>query len=209
MGFLNNLFGKKQPDATPGKPESAIGMNNPFTSDAVVKGEMIQFKCPTCPNTVSVALQQIDLIIGVSVLCPRCKNVAHVPGVYKTTPSSPGMKISGSVRVPISQFSDWFYAHPYITALIKSGQSELLYDYGLWGFCAACYHQFPATVLWSVSIAQRAGGFVFGAQTPESARDMNALIAGHCSHCQHRELIVVAAEIPDYVRDVILKKKST
>jgi hypothetical protein len=207
MDFLRNLFGKKQPDEMTSNMEITIGAINPFTTEAVLKAGTILFKCPTCPNTVSVTLQQIDPIIGVSVACSSCKNICHVPGGYKTQLNPPELKITGSVRVPIAKYADWYYGHPYIKSLIRSSQSDLLFDYGLWAFCGACYHQFPATVLWGLSSAQRAGGFVFNARTSSSAKDMNALVAGHCSHCRHKELIVVVAEIPDYVRNVITSNK--
>lgn len=186
---------------------------NPFTTDSVLKAGKILFKCPTCPNTVSVTLQQIDPIIGVNVICSGCKNISHVPGGYKAEPKPPGMRITGSVRVPIAKFSDWYFEHPVISSLIKSGQSDLLHDHGLWAFCGVCYHQFPATVLCSFSIAwsaaQRgAGGYMFFANTPDSAKDMDALRSGHCSHCKHNNLIVIATEIPDYVRNVITRSKN-
>jgi hypothetical protein len=206
MDFLNNLFGKKHPVATTSNKEIPAVIVNPITSEAVVKAGTLLFKCPTCSNKVSVPMRQIDPIIGVSVVCTRCKNISHVPGIYKTEPKPAGMSITGSIRVPITKFPNLYFEHPLIQSLIKSGQSDLLFDYGLWAFCGACYHQFPARVLWAFSIADRAGGFVFNAQTPDSARDMNALRDGHCSHCQHQNLIVVVTEIPDYVRKVIASK---
>jgi hypothetical protein len=208
MDFLRNLFGNKQPAATSSSKGSTAATVNPFTTDVVIKSGILLFKCPTCPNTTSVTLQQIDPIIGVSVACSSCKNISHVPGIYKTEPKPPGMKITGSVRVPIAKFADLYFEHPLIQSLINSGQSDLLFDYGLWAFCGACYHQFPATVLWAFSMAHRTGGFVFNARTPDSAIDMNALRDGHCSHCQHKNLIVVVTEIPDYVRNVIMSKKN-
>ena len=207
MGFLRNLFGNKHPAATPVAAEITIGAANPFTAAAVHQAGRIQFQCPTCSNTVTATLQQIDPLIGVNVACPNCKNISHVPGRYKTEPSAPELKITGSVRVPIASYADWYYGHPYVKSLIRSSQSDLLFDYGLWAFCSACYHQFPATVLWGLASAQRAGGFVFNARTPDSAKDLNALAAGHCSHCRNTELLVLVAEIPDYVRNVILARQ--
>ena len=178
----------------------------PFTTDVILKAGTIEFLCPTCYNTVSVTLQQIDPIVGVNAACSKCKNICHVPGIYKTNPNPFGSWITGSIQIPIAKFSDWYFENPFINALIKSGQPDLLFDYGLWAFCGACYHQFPATVLCSFAVAQRAGGFIFNARTPGSAKDMEALRAGHCSHCRHTNLIVVVVEIPDYVRNVIKSK---
>ena len=211
MGFLRNLFDKKQAAAAPRTKKVTSASVNPFTTDTVLEAGITLFRCPTCPNTVSVAQQKIDQIIGVSVLCSSCKNVCHVPGCYRTDPKPPGMRITGSVRVPIARFGDWYYEHPVIASLIKNSQSDLLFNYGLWAFCGSCYHQFLPTVLNYFAMAQISffsnpdwkGEFTFNARTPAAAADMDALRAGHCPQCQHNELIVVVTEIPDYVRDVI------
>jgi hypothetical protein len=205
MGIFSNLFGEKRKAEAPGNNEVATAGSNPFTSKAAVRGGTIFFKCPTCPNSLSTSLQQIDPIIGVNVACQSCKNISHVPGAYKTKANPPGMRITGGVRVPVSQFADWYFRNPIIEGLIKSGQTDLLNNHGLWAFCSTCYHQFPATVLCYFAIASRAGGLMFNARTPDSARDMEALRAGHCSQCQNTNLIVVATEIPDYVREVIAR----
>jgi hypothetical protein len=205
MGLFNNLFGEKKPAEITEINEITAAGRNPFTTLATLKGGSISFKCPTCPNTLNASLQQIDPIIGINVACQECKNISHVPGAYKTKANPQGMRITGGVRVPVSQFADWYFGHPLIQGLIKSGQSDLLYNYGLWAFCSACYHQFPATVLGYFAIASRAGGLMFNARTPDSARDMEALRAGHCSQCQSTNLIVLATEIPGYVREVIAR----
>jgi hypothetical protein len=207
MTFLRNLFDKKKPTTTPSNKETAAATVNPFTTDVVIKSGTLLFKCPTCPNILSATLHQIDPIIGVSLACSSCRNISHVPGIYKTEPKTPGMKITGSVRVLISKFADFYFEHPLISSLIDSGQSDLLFDYGLWAFCSACYHQFPATVLWAFSMVHRTGGFIFNAQTPDSTIDMKALRDGHCSHCQNKNLIVVVTDVPDHVRNVILSKR--
>lgn len=192
-----------------------VESNNPFTADAVIKSGTLLFKCPTCTNTISVTLQRIDPIVGVSVLCSSCKNISHVPGMYKTEPKPAGMRITGGVRVPIAKFSDWYYEHPYIASLIKNRQSDLLFDYGLWAFCNTCHHQYSSTVLNSFAMAQVTyfsdpnftGNFVFNAQTPESANDMVALRSGYCSHCQDKNLVAIVAEIPDFVETIITSKR--
>jgi len=211
MDFLRNLFGNKRPAAEPSKEITAAGVN-PFTTDVIIKSGTLLFKCPTCTSAVSVTLQQIDPIIGVSVLCSSCKNISHVPGIYKTESKPAGMRITGSVRVPVGKFSDLYYEHPLIKSLIESHQSDFLNDYGLWAFCSACYHQYPSTVLTSLAMyqpmAQRgAGGLTFMANTSASAQDMNALLAGHCSQCTNKNLIVVVSEIPEYVSNVISSKR--
>jgi hypothetical protein len=213
MGFLNRIFSKKQQLQTPNRDEMAIV--GAFATDVVYREEKAFFKCPSCQDTMSISQLQIDPIIGVNVACSSCKNIAHVPGGYKMDPPLVGLRIAGSVRVPIAKFGDWYYAHPLIASLIKSGQSDLLFDYGLWAFCSVCYHQFHATVLSYFAMAQATyfsnpgstGGFIFNARTPESAKDMEALRAGHCPHCQNENLIVIIAEIPDYVRTILISSR--
>jgi hypothetical protein len=207
MGFLSNIFGEKKPVNSAENNLISTTGENPFTAEGIQNAGAFFFKCPTCSNTLSTSLLQIDPIIGVNVACPQCKNISHVPGAYKTWANPSGMKITGGVRVPVSQFGEWYFGHPLIQGLIKTGQSDLLYNHGLWAFCSTCYHQFPATVLSTFAIASRAGGLVFNARTPDSARDMDALRAGYCPQCQNTTLIVIAAEIPVYVRDVISQTK--
>jgi phage FluMu protein Com len=205
MGFFSNLFGEKKPVNSAENNGVSMAGENPFTGSGVQKTGSLIFKCPTCSNMLSASLIQIDPIIGIHVACPQCKNISHVPGAYKAKANPTGMRITGGVRVAVSQFGEWYFGHPLIQGLIKSGQSDLLYNHGLWAFCGACYHQFPATVLCSFAIACRASGFVFNARTPESARDMEALRAGHCPQCRNSNLIAIATEIPGYVRNAIAK----
>jgi hypothetical protein len=180
---------------------------NPSSTEVFFRAGELTFKCPTCPSAVFVTRQQIDPVIGINVVCPGCRNVSHVPGGYKTEPNPIGLKITAGVQVPIARFADWYFEHPLISSLVKSGQSDLLNEYGLWGFCAGCYHQFPATTLGMLPVAQRAGGFVFTARTPDSAKDMDSLRAGHCSSCTNKNLIVVVTDIPDYVRTTIVEHR--
>jgi len=181
---------------------------NPFSTEAAFEAEDLVFKCPTCHATMRVALTMIKQITGVNVICDKCKNVAHVPGGYKTNPKPVGLKITGSVRVAIAKFGDWYYSHPVINSLIKARQSDLLSDYGLWGFCGGCYHEYQRTVLYILPFVQGSGGVSFGARTPESAKDFNSLASGHCPSCGNDSLIVIVAEIPDYVRSAIESERS-
>lgn len=249
MDIIHNLFRKNDQEC-----QIPISTSTPFATDAVLIAGVIQFKCPTCPGTVSVALEKIDPIIGINIACPGCKGISHVPGVYKiedqktiilcencsqklrvpftepakelvvtcpkcrhefayhAEPKLPNNKICGSVRVPIANFSDLYYEHPIITSLISKGDSDILNDYGLWAFCAKCNYQFPSHLLTTLAInqsmAKRGGGeMLFMANSSQSAKDMNALRAGHCSRCNHKDLIVVVTVIPDRVRTAVQSKK--
>jgi hypothetical protein len=191
----SDLPGEGQAAHTPGQEPV-----NPFSTDAVIQGGELRFQCPTCPGGVAVDLGPMDPITGVNAVCPNCRNVSHVPGGYRAGQKPAGLRIWGGVKVPIARFGDWYAAHPLVASLVESGQSDILNDYGLWAFCASCYHQVPATVLTSLPMAQRASGFVFTARTPGSARDMESLVSGRCPSCGHGELIAIVADIPDYVR---------
>jgi hypothetical protein len=198
--------------ASPGRSEVPSTAVNQFTPDVVRKDGKLHFKCPTCSTTVIVSPQNIDPIIGVNVACSSCKNISHVPGGFKAESAPAGLRIAWGVRIPIAKFSDWYYENPVITSLIQKGQSDLLNDYGLWAFCGACYYQYPKTILTSLATSQsmaqrRAGGFEFSASTSGSAKDMEALRSGYCPQCGGKELIVIASEIPEYVRKVITKSK--
>ncbi len=182
---------------------SKIVNTNPTATDATFEGRSLVFKCPTCKGTNRIALSDIKPMIGVFVLCETCKNVSHVPSEYSTTPKPTGLEITGSLPVSISKFGDWYFSHPLIDVLIKAGQSNLLADYGLWAFCANCYHQYEKTVLPSFPIMHGVGSGLYLTRTAESTQDMNALLSGHCPSCSHDILLVIVAKIPEYVRNAI------
>lgn len=188
---------------------------NPFATEAFfdIESEELVFKCPSCSSAVRTSLNQIDPLVGVHVACPGCRNIAHVLGSYKvkleSVPSKITGKITGGVSVAIAHFSEWYFGHPQVDSLIKAGQSDLLIDYGLWAFCAGCYHQYTATALIPFILTQRARGLVFMARTPESAKDMQSLTSERCLRCSHKDLIVIVTEIPGYVCNALLAKRKT
>jgi hypothetical protein len=177
--------------------------NSQITSANFFSNGKLVFKCPNCGLDMSVKALEIAPVAGSFVLCKNCKNIAHVPSGYQTDANPVDLKITGSVQVPMSKFADWYFENPLIVSLIESGLSDFLTDYGLWAFCSKCYHQYKSTVLVSLPISQRAGGFFFNANSAESADDMNSLRSGHCPSCGNDYLLVIAAEIPDYVRGAI------
>lgn len=145
---------------------------------------------------------------GKPVTCPKCRH--EFP--YQAIPEFPKTKITGSIRVSITGFSDLYYAHPWITAVVGKGESDLLNNYGLWAFCASCLHAFPPTVLTTLAIQQSmaargsTGGFIFNANSEASAKDMRGLQKGQCAYCGHKEILVLAAEITDSMRAEIRRR---
>ena len=191
-------------------PNNAI---NPASTDSFIRGGQLAFKCPTCPSAVFIGLSTIDPVIGVNVVCPGCGNTAHVPGSYRTRPNVAGLSITGGVEVSIAEYVDWFLSHPLVVTLKKAGQVDLLCDYGLWGFCPKCNYQYTSTVLAYnlpfLQMAHDADGFVLRTSTSNSYTETTALQSGHCPSCGHKSLIVIIADIPDYVRTAIasIRKK--
>ncbi|MHB1314575.1 MAG: hypothetical protein ACYCX2_03725 [Christensenellales bacterium] len=183
---------------------------NPTSTYILISGGKFTFKCPICQSTIIVSIQNVDAIIGINVICLSCKNVIHVPGGYKTWPKPSGLKITGGVQVPISNYVDWFFSHPLVVSLKKSNKMDLLYDYGLWGFCPSCYYQYSATVLSYTfpvfHMSKPSEGFVLLTSRPDSENVVSSLKSGHCPKCSNTNLIVIVAEIPSYVQNIFFKK---
>ena len=113
--------------------KTPVASANPFTNDVVIKSGMLLFKCPTCPSNINVPLQNIDPIVGISVLCSNCKNIIHVPGMYKTEPKPAGMRIGEVFEFQLPIFpigtTNIHISHP----LLKIGNPTLfsIMAYGL------------------------------------------------------------------------------
>jgi hypothetical protein len=109
--------------------------------------------------------------------------------------------------VPISQFGEWYFNHPIFCSLLKTKDVDLLPQYGLWAFCAKCYHAYKSTILDELPMLQtmrkHGGSLFFTAKSEESAIDLRSLASGHCPSCGHENLIAIMTDIPAYVREVI------
>jgi len=161
--------------------------------------------CPNCAQKLRVPYTPPDG--GRPVTCPKCRT--EFP--YLAEPVLPKAKIYGSLRVVIQKFEELYYSHPWTVAVIGKGQSDLLNQYGLWGYCAKCLHAFAPSVLNSLAIQQSmaargAGTMIFNANSPESAKDMQGLQKGRCAHCGHTELVVLVAEISEEMKTILRKR---
>jgi hypothetical protein len=184
-------------------PNKYIGELNPSSNKVFIREDKLVFKCPTCPGEVTVSLNKIDAIVGITVQCPTYKNLAHVPGAFKIIVNPSGVRIIGGVHITIAKFGEWWYSHPLVDTLTKYNQINLLNDYSLWATCAECYHNYQPTVLFCLPRAQKSRNFEFNPRTPESALDMQSLRSGHCPSCNHNSLIAILADIPVYVSTYI------
>jgi hypothetical protein len=164
----------------------------------------VRFACPTCklPNYCYDSALADDA--GAMVECGHCGNVAHVPAAYKSQTTSEELEIRGCAYIPIADYRDWFFAHP----CYSSGNAEDFGSYGLWGYCAACKHEFAGTVLASFPVASMARGLVFNANSPASAMDMRGLLDGQCPDCGTPDLLALMIEIPFSVRDKIARARA-
>jgi hypothetical protein len=177
-----------------------------FLPDPVLRAGKVYYKCPACSTVINVPQNQVDPLVGLNVVCPECKLISHLPGAFHAEPVPPAYLIARGVQVHIDGFADWYYDNPAINKILQTAQTELLENYGLWGFCASCRHPFPAALLNSLAIDQSVApgggsGILLSARTADPGTDMQALRTGHCPQCGHTELVVISCAIPDALRD--------
>ena len=117
------------------------------------------------------------------------------------------------MRVPIAQFSDWALAHPSLRtpdAKLRP-DAEFHGNYGLWGICAGCHHQYASTVIaaWTSWGGKLFAGatVVFNANAEKSREDFEALSKGKCPHCGSPDLIAIMVDVPKDIRDGINSEK--
>jgi len=180
-----------------GEPNPVSKQVTRFRHENVLSG--VKFLCPTCslPNTCFDS--NIADAVGALVQCRHCGNVCHVPTAYRTQRDVSGLAVRGGICVPIVEFADWFFAHP----SYMSANAEIYASYGLWGFCAGCYHGYASTVLVMLPAFAQAKGVFFNAKSNESADDFKALTDKHCRSCGHSDLIALMVDVPQCVRDAV------
>ena len=188
------------------------GEKNPVSQDVSLLGlevDLLRFQCPTCRLPVRVERSKIDTIVGINVTCSNCKNISHVPGAFGTGILPSNLKITGGVIVPIKEFAEWYFHHPVMKSLMNEKKIELLFDYGLWGYCAKCFYQYKSTVLSILPVYQdiKPEKIVFMAKSDESVDDFNSLLSRECPSCGHDKIIGIITDIPDYVQEAIKAKK--
>ena len=171
----------------------------------------VQFLCPACTTENRVFDKDISDVSGANVSCDVCGTISHVPMAYRMQSDISGLTIHGSVRVPIAEFSDWVFAHPsFLTSDRKHvhPDTEFHGNYGLWGFCAGCRHQYASTVLPTYYSLIPGTRTLFNAHSEKSRQDFDALIEKHCPSCGNPDLLAIMVDVPQYVRDALnIEKK--
>jgi hypothetical protein len=119
--------------------------------------------------------------------------------------SSPVLKITGSYD-SISGYTGWIHRTRSSNRRFRTA-TPIFFTLRALAFCATCYHQFSPAVLNFLPISSRVDGLVFNARNSQAAQDMEALKAGHCSHCRNHDLLIIVTGIPDYVRGSIANRR--
>lgn len=213
VGLKKEGTGRKQEETVPSSEHFVWrkGEVNPVSQDVGLEGNLLRYLCPTCNLPVWVPRSRIDRIVGVSVQCPNCKNISHVPGAFWEGALPRNFNITGGVIVQVKQFNEWYLNHPVVKSLMNNHRIELQAHYGLYGFCGKCFHQYRSTVLSMLDVYQNMepGHIIFNAKSAESADDFNALLSGKCPSCGSDKMICIVTDIPDYVEEAIAAKRKT
>lgn len=182
------------------------GKANPVSNNMDIiehVGELfLRFLCPTCEHPMSIRLKNIEAIVGIPCQCDICDNLSFIPSVFSSEKglAETNEDITGSVIVPIKEYSDFYLSHPIIKKMIEKGESELLSSYGLRGFCASCFHNYRSTVLNTFPVMNIGANSYFNVHSAESATDMTALSNGGCPACGSDKLVVIVTSVPTRIK---------
>jgi len=171
---------------------------NKTTSDVKYLQNSIVFSCPICNELNTVELHDLDPILGGESMCMHCQVVLHIPGGYRTQSEVPKIKVYAGLPVAIKKFSLFYWNHPVIQELDEQGITGIVIQYGMWGFCQRCHHQFSPAVL--INLPHTSGEIVDSrSMSSDEMMEMKSLRAGSCPYCSHRILLAIISEIPHYV----------
>jgi hypothetical protein len=171
---------------------------NKTTSDVKYILKTIVFPCPICSEINTVDLSELDPIMGGETMCVHCQVVLHIPGGYLTHSEVPKLKVYAGLPVAVRKFPLFYWNHPVINDLEQQGITRIIIQYGLWGFCQRCHHQFSPAVL--INLPHTSGEIVdYRSLSSEEMNEMKSLRAGCCPYCSHRILLVIISDVPHYV----------
>jgi hypothetical protein len=211
MGWISKVFGSAEsaPDQPATPPVWGKGRSNPKSPTVGASSGNITFPCPTCTRQVAVPVSKIDDRRGTLWGCRSCHDHFYLCGRDPDNNQHKGQFVTAGVFVPIANWQEWYTGHPVYLSLGET--SWMLNEHGLWGFCASCERQLLTTVLcafvnYQLFLPMKAAGargYVFGATSAESAREMEALQGGACQNCGAKELVAIMTEIPQHIRQGI------
>ncbi|NLV25757.1 MAG: hypothetical protein GXY48_01090 [Methanomicrobiales archaeon] len=171
---------------------------NKTTVDVKYVRNTIVFPCPICNEWNTADLSDLDPIMGGDLMCLHCQVMFHIPGGYKTKTELSNLKIYAGLPVAIRKFPIFYWNHPTINELDEQGITGIIIQYGLWGYCQKCHHQFSAAVL--MNLPQTAGEVVdYRSLSSDEMVEMKSLRQGSCPYCSHRILLVIISDVPHYV----------
>ena len=183
--------------AAPPQKRLKIPLNRTTTDIRYNKNSII-FPCPVCGEFNTAELTDLDPITGGEMMCMHCQDVFHIPGGYSTHSEVSSLKIYAGLPVAIRKFPLFYWNHPVIHELDEQGIARIIIQYGLWGFCQKCHHQFSPAVL--MNLPQTRGEIVdYRSLSSDEMMEMKSLRAGSCPYCSHRILLVIISDVPHYV----------
>ncbi len=187
------------PDQTGGAGQKKIRIPlNKTTTDVRRDRGRIIFSCPICDSLNTVQSEELHELLGGEPMCQDCQVIFHVPGGYRTGSEIPTLKVYAALPVAIRKFYLFYQNHPVIKALEEQGISRIIIQYGIWGFCQKCHHEFSPGVL--MNLPQTSSDVVdLRSLSTEEMMEMQSLRKGSCPYCGHRILLVIISDIPHYV----------
>lgn len=171
---------------------------NKTTNKVKNAGGSLIFPCPVCEVLNTVSLVEIHPILGGQPMCQNCQDIFHIPGGYRTGSEVSSLKIYAALPVAIRKFFIFYQNHPVIRSLEEQGISHIIIQYGIWGFCQKCHHEFSPAVL--MNLPQTTGDVVdYRSLSSDEMNEMQSLRQGKCPYCDHRILLVIISDVPHYV----------
>ncbi|MDD1729262.1 MAG: hypothetical protein LUQ50_09340 [Methanospirillum sp.] len=171
---------------------------NKTVSDVKTRNGSLLFSCPVCEVLNIVPLEDIHPILGGQPMCQSCGDILHIPGGYKTGSDVSSLKIYAGLPVAIRKFFIFYQNHPVIHHLEEEGLTRIVIQYGIWGFCQKCHHEFSPGVL--MNLPQTSCEVIdYRSLTSDEMIEMKSLRQGKCPYCDHPTLLVIISDVPRYV----------
>jgi len=172
---------------------------NKTTTDVKKRNGLLIFPCPACEVINTVPEYEVHPILGTQQMCQSCGNFLHIPGGFCTGADIGSLKIYAGLPVAIRKFYIFYRNHPVICGLEEQGLSRIIIQYGIWGVCQKCHHEFSPGVLMNLPQTKSEVVELRSLSSADEMNEMQSLRHGRCPYCNHRILLVIISEIPRYV----------